>query len=407
MTTWQLEVYVVDPARTGFRLDVTPLDSSARLLTPPPGTFRLNAGILDSDLLAPVIEPHIWLDLLGYATNVTARTSHRPDALVIPQEAGALSAPLIDPPDLSALGVQRGTPIRLVKNNRVLWWGFVDRAASTWDAETGHTTAQLTTFDAAGLWGSITRYGARSSGPETLRDRLSRLLASSPIPAVAPSWSTDEPIPLDGGGSLLVQSGQLPPTVMETNLLAHVTMAAASCGLAVSTRTPTDPSADLVVTLALIDPTAIAAPAATLHDAGAGIDYLTTAEFTTSDPITVAEVTTHGMTVDGEADDQTTTVSDPTAVTVFGPVADSLDITADPALAKPLAERWLSLSRLPEMAPTSVTIKGDADPGITCLDIIRVTRLGRTYTRRVAGVTHTVTPQPHSEPKHLVTLDLT
>ena len=405
--TWRLEVYVVDPARTGFRLDITPLNSTARLLTPPPGTLRLDAGTLDLDMLAPVTEPHIWLDLLPFATTVTARTSHRSDALNIAQEAGALSAPLIDPPDLPVLGVQRGTPIRLVNDASVKWWGWIDYATCSWDAETDRTTAHVTAYDVAGLWGSITRYGARSPGPETLRDRLVRLLASSPVPAAAPSWSTDDPIPLDGG-SLVVQSGQLSPTVMETNLLAHIAMAAASCGLAVTARHPSSTADDgYLATLTLTDPTAHQAPAAHLHDAGDGIDYFTTAAFETNDPITVATVTTHGQNPDGSADDQTITVADPTATALFGDLEGALDLTVAPQLAEPIAARFLSLTRLPDMGPTTVTIRGAEDPGLACLDLIQVSRLGRSYTRRITGITHTLTPRPLDDPKHTITITLT
>ena len=405
--TWRLEVLVVDPARTGFRLDVTPLDSSARLLAPPAGTLRLDVGALDVDMLAPVAEPLAWVDLLPYATQVTARTSHRADSLVLAQEPGTLSAPLIDPPDLPILGVQRGTPLRLVKAGRVAWWGWVDTITTTWDADTGRTTALVAGYDVAGLWGSVTRYGARSAGPETLRDRLARLLVSSPVPALAPSWPTDDPVDLGAGGSLVIQGGALPPTAMETNLMAHVTMAAASCGLTVAARHPDTAAADYIATLSLIDPNAPAEPVLELVDHDAGPSYYTTAQFSAPTPVTVATVTTHLIGPTGDVDDVTATVTDPTGAALFGTVEGALDVTAEPELARALGERFLGLARLPTIGPTSVAIHGADDPGLACLDVVRVTRLGRTYTRRVAGVTHTITPTLGDDPDHLIAIDLT
>lgn len=425
----RLQVRVPDPSQTGFRLDVTPLDS-LQPLNEAPGAFVLDvhrlAPAADAGVLAPAATALVWVDLYPWCTSISASHGHRPDA-GLPATPGTLTANLKNAPDLGALGVVPGTPVRLATATDVLWWGWAENDNDRWTPGAGEDVRKLTTFtaiDAHAMLGNVTRYGVRLPDPEPLTPRVTRLLASSPLTIYADDWQ--KITHWDSNGQPITELvGHCEPTVMETNLLKHITMAANSCGAAATVEPPIyaalqNTFSGNVRFHSLTQPGNLTDGLSWLTDdwdaPSPGPSSWTPVSYydisvSTPDPLLSAlDITNHQIGADGNALDTRVTVTDPTAEAMFGRRATGIDLTADPNGLEHIGQELLAAHREDPARPSSVTIDGDdVNHGYRLLwQRLAIQRLGRTWWMTVVHVRHTITPAPalDGHRRHRITLDL-
>jgi len=437
--TYSLEVQVPDPSVAGFRLDVTPLNSPARL-SGLPGEFRLGLSTLapgtDDGRLTPVDAPLIWLDLMPYATNIRADQGNRAEP-GFALEPGSLSVTLRDAPDLDIFGVWPGAPIRLVRHQSHplwedtyttwVWFGWLDDVHDTWAPRDHSKTTSLRAIDLAARLGNITRHGARSGSSETYIARVRRLLASAPefYPAhLDPDGYMVPTGEMSGGFPVMAPGGELEPTVFESSLLRYLSMTAHSAGLVPWLEFDRQAMPELPdvpnYRLSYDDLRVVAnerytgAPEAMLTltddmDISAWYEVLVSYyDITVSTPAVVAsvlEVTNH-LTDGANAQDETTTVVNPTALTRYGRRSASLDLTAPPAQVDYIGGLILAPFDDASVRPHTVTIdaadlvrspdpSGDprgADNYLLSPREVAVHRLGRRWLARVLAIQDTLTP---------------
>lgn len=434
---FRLEVRIPDPAAAGFRLDVTPL-GSPQPLSEAPGTFMLDVHKLapstDAGVLAPATVPLVWLDLYPWCTGIQTAQGHRPEA-GLPATPGTLTATLKNAPDLGALGALPGSPIRLTADNgRVLWWGWTETDRDTWTPGAGEEVRKLTTLtaiDPHAILGNVTRYGARSPEPEPLTTRVDRLLQSSPIALQSDlyqrivGWEGDE----TSIHPVYELAGHCEPTVMETSLLKHVTMAANSNGLAativggwfaasddysgvVSFEDVTAPGSAYTDTAWYLTDDWDAPNPDPGHFGGLeAVSYLDISVATPDPLLSVLDVTNHLINPDdGRALDVSEAVTDPTAQAMFGRRAQGIDLTADPNAVEQVGQQLLAAHRDQPARPSAVTINGDDINLQISLPWLRIAvqRLGRTWWMSIVHVRHSIVPAPAADGhrRHRITLDL-
>lgn len=440
----RVELWVQDPAISGFRLDVTPLDSLTPLENPTTTTaFTLDhatQGRLNEDRLWPIGAQHIWLDITSWATSITCRQSQQ-NSPAMPPDAGAAEIHLRDAPDLASIPVYAGTPIRILREGaltqfdgapvrriwQVVWAGTVEDIAEQWDKTTTTRTTTLTAVDGIARLSAQTRYGR--GRVETWRIAVKQLTESSPFAE----------LPLYGPfGRVPPPQGEVDccPTVYEGPLTRHITMAAATAGI-VWNISPAPADANPIDRLdpggvigesrqhlVLCDPLASVKAVAVFTDipyADAGIvDQQVPRPYTgiemtggTRAVATVVEVTAHRVADDGTADDTTTTIADATAVSQWGHRRVTVDACPMPGAEHITANAILSRSADATIRPTSLTLHGrdatqSATEPIRILSPIDVFRLGRRYRCIVTGVTHQwrCTTNPYPAYRHTVTLTL-
>ncbi|MDU7361225.1 MAG: hypothetical protein E7L00_08480 [Propionibacteriaceae bacterium] len=392
----KLEVLIPDPAKAGFRLDYSALDTHT-LNDAPDIELELGTSRLDTGRLAPYLPPPTWHDLIDDATEISTWEGYRANDIVLVPDVGSLSADLKNAPDLGSIGVGFGTPIRViiptapdkpstanVPGYSNMWLGRITNISETW--KRGHARSQDTLYttieaeDAVSAVAAIQRYGARTA--QSLDERLASLAETlrSAIPdaSIAPTGDAT----------------RIAATVHESNLLDYLTMTAATAcraleigyanhgeGLQVEIRLPPDPRR-------------AAYSLATYSDSEAPSYFMATRETGTADIISAIEITNHLMATDGSALEETKTISDPTLVSTFGTRTERLEITA-PRDAVEQIGRWaLTPSVLAKTSITGIDIRGrDAFPTphvLTPGSPITVKRLGATYPLVVSSVAHTI-----------------
>lgn len=129
--------------------------------------------------------------------------------------------------------------------------------------------------------------------------------------------------------------------------------------------------------------------------------YAITRAAGTRQVISSVDLTTHMIGDDGNANDVSQTVSDPTAVTAYGTRSATADVTA-PLNALDRIGQWL-LAPTSDLTPTvtQITINGatatraDGTP-LRPLDPITVHRLGRRHRVVIASIEHDLRPDPRT-----------
>lgn len=416
-----VSVLIPDPARAGFRLDRTPF-GGGRLADPLRAlTFTLNQSVLDGpSKLFPVSDPgdSTLFDLTDWVTSVSCRSeqSTEPGAGPLP---GSAVIVLKNMPPAWALSIGFNTPIFIdqpVGRGDTMWSGWIQSVRESWDEFDGDTFTTLEAMDLAAVLGSVTRHGAQSAEPETLRDRFTRLGASIPAFVTNPILSTDYPDGISGfdknGSPYLIN-----PTVMETTLLKHFAMAAASARTVFRIPYPTTNHLD-ASDLYYWDPDQ-REPSRTYSDQPPTEDnpwmmksYLSInresgGELTT----TSISVTTHSIGTGGESTTNSVVLTDPTALDALGPRPSSADVLVAVNDLDAVAQ-WLlptGITFLPE--PTSITVRGEdatftTGQPLNLLTVVEVRRLGISSRCVIVGIEHTITPRINKTPRHVTTLHL-
>lgn len=382
--SFRLELQIIDPADEAFRLDVDVLDGMIPLRVPQQGRFHLDRSQLDDARLAPIPPRPIWWDLAPWCQTVTTRHGSRA-GIVIEPEPGALTADLLNCPDLTHLGVHSGTPIRLTRDGTILWAGTLDDIEEQWSKRDNQKRTEITASDTIAALAAQTRYGAQVR--QLIRARLEALAASAPIPLTV---------------SLPINPGTIcEPTLHESSLTKHLAMAATTARASWTIR---DGS------IILLDPAAPAPPRLVLTDTTAPSYLELRRSGGSSQLVTAVDITSHGIGSDGNTADVTRTITDPTSVNAFGHRTGSASVTARPADIDQIG-RWL-LAPLTSTAQTitEVTTTGETIPTtLQPLDPIDIIRLGRRHHVRVLAIAHalSIDPGPAPEISHTTTLTLT
>lgn len=421
----RVEVWVMDPAAEGFRLDRTPLDSLTPLQAAHvANAFTLNTsgGRLNNDRLYPVGPGMVWLDITRWITSIRTSQSQQDTADMAP-DAGSCEIRFLNAPDFATLPVYAGTPIRIIrtgalkgwltdewvyKRDEIAWCGHVEDIAETWDKTTARKTTTLTAVDGVARLSDITRYGRRGDGVWTgcLRD----LLTSSPY-ADLPIGLPFQRVPPPGGEPWCCG------TVYEGPLSRHISMVAATAGLiwniipdpsdTTSDIGPVDPGAGIGESrqrLRLVDPATVRKPQVVFTDlpyeeAGV-VDNRTPLPYTgieiaggTRAITSVVELASHRISDDGHDETDTTTHANPTALEQWGIRTAHVDAVPMPGDEARVAGYILDRSADATTRPVSLTLHGrhatesDILP-IRILTAVDVFRLGQRYRCIVTGVQH-------------------
>ena len=441
----RVEVWVMDPAAEGFRLDRTPLNA----LNPLQAAHVANAftlgsssnGRLNNDRLYPVGPGMVWLDITQWITSIRTSQSQQDTAGMAP-DAGACEIRFLDAPDFGTLPVYAGTPIRIVRRGALLnwdgtplnpkdeiaWCGHVEDISETWDKTTARKTTTLTAVDGVARLSDLTRYGRRGNGVWTgcLRD----LLTSSPyadLPIGLPfQWA-----PPPGGEPWCCG------TVYEGPLSSHISMVAVTAGLiwnivpdpagTTSDIGPVDPGAGIGESrqrLRLVDPATVRKPQVVFTDlpyAEAGIvDNRTPLPYTgieiaggTRAITSVVELTAHRISDDGHDESVSTTHGNATAIEQWGIRSARVDAVPMPGDENRVAGYILDRSADATARPVTLTLHGrhateDGTMPIRMLTAVDVFRLGQRYRCLVVGVQHRwdIITDPYPRHRHIVTLKL-
>lgn len=414
--TVAIEVLIRDPEqRAGFVLDASRLSHPTSRLRPPlADEFILSAHQLapvtvnpDSESepsagpgrLGPLPEPLTWFDLAPYTLDAVTHEGHRGDHPAWPVEPGSATINLSNAPDLQDLGLRRGTPIRIRTRFQIMntlydtlalvWAGWVTDWPTTYDKVTGETRTTLQAEDLAARLGNQIRYGVRHPGTQGLRARLNALATSSPVPVTVHTTTIAD----DAG---------LTPTVMETNLLAHMNMAATSSRHLLRIRTQ-----DSSITW---PDRKVSGSSIQLYDDRTNFDRGGIAGYSglsvaLDDPTTVLEVTTHEIGPDGNALDVTTTVENPTTTAIHGRQTATLDLTVPASRAAEIGA-WVLPHYHNEQVVTAVEMPGPISyiptrqRFLEPLDILRVYRAGKRYLVNILAVRHQWTLNAEHEVDH-------
>lgn len=441
----RVEVWVMDPAAEGFRLDKTPLNS----LNPLQAAHVANAFTLDSrsngrlnnDRLYPVGPGMVWLNITQWITSIRTSQSQQDTADMAP-DAGSCEIRFLNAPSFTTLPVYAGTPIRIIRTgalkhyltgewlteDEIAWCGHVEDISETWDKTTARKTTTLTAVDGVARLSDITRYGRRGEGVwiGCLRD----LLTSSPyadLPIGLPFQRTPPP-----GGEPWCCG-----TVYEGPLSRHISMVAATAGLiwniipdpsgTTSDIGPVDPGAGIGESrqrLRLVDPATVRKPQVVLtdlpYDEAGIVDYRTPMPYTaieiaggTRAITSVVELTAHRISDDGHDESVNTTHANPTALEQWGVRTARVDAVPMPGDENRVAGYILDRSADAAARPVSVTLHGrhateSGTSPIRMLTAVDVFRLGHRYRCLVVGVQNRweIITDPYPRHKHTVTLKL-
>lgn len=412
----RLEIYVPDPARAGFRLGYSPLDAAHLPADDTDLEMILDAGTLDGRRLAPYTPPPVWHDITAAAADIETRHGARPGTLLLEPDVGTLHALLFDAPDLAALGARYGVPIRCrvpseaADGYSTIWAGRIRDINDEWDTRNRRTTT-IDADDAVAALAGIPRYGAAAG---TVAARLASLESSlhayTPDATINVGYGVDEARPLAA-------------TVHESTLLKHFQLLATSARARLGVRHSAGmfhPAGDLgfeIVLRAADDHPAPLQEFTDRPDTPAGWpSYLNVRRAGgTSAIVTAVEMTNHLIGPDGNADDQTATINDPTLVATYGPKTERAEVTLPPADVPAVAGWLLDANRHETPTVTELRINGNdgyqyaAWPDrlypLTVFDRIDVHRLGATYPALIVTIAHQIratadNPHYHHETRY-------
>lgn len=364
---------------------------------PPPGTMIWDTARWDDAYWNDQTVTTAWTSILGPCTQITARRGVSTTGPILTAQTGTLTLDALDL-DPRALGIVRGTPIRLYHwpTRTPIWSGRVDTLTTT-PLITGGLTTQIVAVDDVALLVAITRYGARPTGggTEPWAARIARLMESAPAVAYEITGST---------------AALVCPTVWETSLANHLDAAIATTGgawwarrdggIIVAATLPDTTSAELALT---DDPQ-------TFHTATCWHYYDGAAAWSSAGLTSQIEATNHDAAPDDDgewrADDQTITVTDATTTAAWGGTAARVDlIAADSVAAEAAARRLLtrapaaptvsqaSTAHLDHRRPrTAQAARMAAAARLDPLTPVIATQRGETSRALVASVTHTISP---------------
>lgn len=185
--------------------------------------FVLDYSKLDYSPLGEAGDVGTWRDWTATATNISIHRGMRREGIELINEVGSATVTLIDPGDAldPATGIHPDLKGRVIVRRPgapdvPIFTGRVHDARRGIDTdEKGHPRPILTLIlaDAVQTYNGITRYGA--AGPDTFRQRIARLAASS-----------SEPVQLPATSPTALQAR----IVTETSLTNHYTLACNGAG---------------------------------------------------------------------------------------------------------------------------------------------------------------------------------
>ncbi|WP_130864639.1 hypothetical protein [Acidipropionibacterium timonense] len=394
-TPIRLDAWIQPPQGNAFRLDLSPLDSAALWNE---RTFILDVSRLDQDVLSGPRPDRQWCDITAQATAIRTTGGMRDDGITHGADPGSLTATLSDEPQLIALGLITGTPIRLASGSTILWCGWVDDVTTTYTYD-GHSTTTVTASDIAGVMSGSTRYGATSieqSGADLYRQagRWDTLIHQSAPRPVKVEWR--------GTRNPAISPNPIAATTdHETDLTSWLTMCSTAGGFLWS---PIGQAADGSA-LVRAQWAGTVANLHTISDEPGSLSYLDIdVSSSSSEVVTVLETHNHwsDQTVDSSTGsvtydyhDTQATYSDEASAATWGTRRQSVDISVslyggDPRPA--MAGAIMTGTQIATASVRTVRMRGTDTIGMTPLDAIDVTARGQTWACLIAQITHDITP---------------
>lgn len=378
------------------RLDMSALDFG----TPPRQSFVLDTSTLNwGSRLLPPGQDRAWRDLLTPTTSIQTRRGVTAEGPALVADVGVMTIEALDGLDPRALGLTVGTPVRAyhIETGAMIFQGEISDARvipEPAQSRYGYRS-QIVVVDRVAQIAAYTRHGARSSSPDgsdTWDNRALRYTRSLPrLP-----WK------IQGTSSL-----NLPPTVWETSLAAHLdalTMSIGGVWYVDRDNRPVIAASRPSLPLSLVTVSDIPQP-----DHSMTLYYADAAEsWQASNVVASVAATTHPAKVDdnGEwtADDVTLTVTDPTAAASWTGRTITVDMLTWPGPDTDRAARrllnaageappLLESVEIPVMAPAGGIQNRVKD--VVALDVmepIKQVARGEKSTALLAWIEHEITP---------------
>lgn len=360
-----------------------------------PAGFTLGRSALGAATLPSTETFHVWTDLTPQMTTVQIERGISHNGISGRAEIGTMTADLLNGPAPRAIGLTRGTPIRVIDaaTRTRLFTGILDRAPSESRTPAGDRRTGLTAVDTMATLAAIPRY--QLTPPEGSAGWIWTTVVGDLLDKHAILWQTTGPA--EPGLSL-------GPTATEGTLTSYLDMYLATSAVSwwidrdgTVTASHTPPTAPK----AIISDRPISSDLPVLHH------IAETQTFDTSAVISTLSITNHSITIDEDGTISPTqtelTIRNPELAKTYGETSATIDTAA---LALEDLETYgtkLLASYKPRPVLTSARftpIKGlhqdDAQlsvlTGLDVMDTITSHMLGESSPAAITMIRHTITP---------------